>query len=75
MNENDIERFLIGDVAERAKLWLDKDIEAEMDKYRTKHTDKIRVISSSEEEEKIEVKPKTTKRATNKSTRGRAKKK
>lgn len=72
MNENDIERFLIGDVAERAKLWLDKDIEAEMDKYRTKHTDKIRVVSSSEEE--IEVKPKTTKRATKKSTRGRAKK-
>ena len=72
MNENDIERFLIGDVAERAKLWLDKDIEAEIDKYRTKHTDKIRVISSSEEE--IEVKPKTTKRATKKSTRGRAKK-
>ena len=72
MNENDIERFLIGDVAERAKLWLDKDIEAEMDKYRMKQPDKIRVISSSEEE--VEVKPKTTKRATKKSTRGRAKK-
>ena len=73
MNENDIERFLLDDTAERAKLWLDKDIEAEMEKYRTKHADKIRVISSSDEEVEVQVKPKTTKRAT-KSTRGRAKK-
>ena len=36
MNENDIERFvqILEGVAERAQLWLDKDIEAEMAKYR-----------------------------------------
>ena len=74
MTEDDIERFLASDLAKRAELWLDKDVEAEIEKYRTKqNTTALRPMRSSSDEamsdEPVSA-PAKKKRAT--STRGRA---
>lgn len=74
MTEDDIERFLASDLTKRAELWLDKDIEAEIDKYRTKQksTTTLRPMRSSSDEAMSDdepIVPVKKKRAP--STRGR----
>ena len=68
---DDFERFLLNDAETRSKIWKDKDIEAEIAKYREKKQEKVVELSSEDESPKPKRKPATRGRGRG---RGRAKK-
>ena len=68
---DDFERFLLNDAETRSKIWKDKDIEAEIAKYREKKQEKVVELSSEDESPKPKRKAATRGRGRG---RGRAKK-